>query len=62
LLFFPFKIVKMPPARIDEDGFDVAINDVPVTEWRRPFIQQDGDERLTHTGETTTSREGGPLS
>jgi hypothetical protein len=52
----------MPTARIDEDGFDVAIKNVPVTEWRRAFIQQDGDERLTHTGETTTSRESGPLS
>jgi peroxygenase len=40
----------MAPARTEEDGFTVAIKQVPVTEARRPFIQKNGDERLTHTG------------
>ena len=41
----------MAPARTEEDGFDIAIKQVPVTEQRRPFIQKKGDVRLTHTGE-----------
>jgi peroxygenase len=40
----------MAPTRTEEDGFVVAIKQVPVTKERRPFIQKDGDERLTHTG------------
>jgi hypothetical protein len=40
----------MAPARTDEDGFAVAIKQVPVTKASRPFIQKDGDEKLTHTG------------
>jgi len=41
----------MAPTRTEEDGFDKALKQVPVTEQRRPFIWKDGDERLTHTGE-----------
>ena len=40
----------MAPTRTEEDGFVVVIKQVPVTKERRPFIQKDGDERLTHTG------------
>ena len=41
----------MAPARTEEDGFDIAIKQVPVTEQRLPFIQKKGDGRLTHAGE-----------
>jgi peroxygenase len=40
----------MAPARTEEDGFDVCINEVPVTGQRRPFIQKDDDQKLKHPG------------
>jgi len=40
----------MAPARTEEDGFDVAIKQVPVTEQRRPFIQRKGDQKLKDPG------------
>jgi len=49
--FSSSKVDDMAPARTEEDGFDIAIKQVPVTEQRRPFIQKKGDERLSHTGE-----------
>lgn len=43
-------IKTMAPARTREDGFDVSISEVPVTEQRRPFIQKDGEEVLKQPG------------
>jgi peroxygenase len=40
----------MAPARTEEDGFDVYVKAVPVTEQRRPFIQKDDDQKLKHPG------------
>jgi peroxygenase len=40
----------MAPARTKEDCFNVTIKQVPVTGQRRPFIQKEGYEPLTHTG------------
>jgi len=40
----------MAPARTEEDGFDVAIKQVPVTEQRRPFIQKEGGQKLKQPG------------
>lgn len=42
----------MAPARTeDEASFDTAIKEVPVTGQRTPFIQEDGNIVLSHTGE-----------
>jgi hypothetical protein len=43
------KLVNMAPART-EGGFDVAIEEVPVTRQRIPFIQKAGDEKLESPG------------
>ncbi|PBP24048.1 caleosin domain containing protein [Diplocarpon rosae] len=40
----------MAPARTEEEGFDVSIKEVPVTEERRPFILKQGDHRLKDPG------------
>ena len=40
----------MAPARTQEDGFDVSIPEVPVTEQRRPFIPEEGDQKLKDPG------------
>jgi hypothetical protein len=40
----------MAPARTGEEGFAVAIKEVPVTEQRKPFIQKEGDESLKSPG------------
>ena len=39
----------MAPARTQEEGFNVAIKEVPITEQRKPWIQE-GDERLKSPG------------
>jgi hypothetical protein len=39
-----------PPHRIEDDGFDVSIDEVPVTVQRRPFLQDRGDGRLKDPG------------
>ncbi|KAI9739865.1 MAG: hypothetical protein M1818_004921 [Claussenomyces sp. TS43310] len=40
----------MAPARAGEESLEVAIPEVSVTEQRRPFIQKEGGEKLSHTG------------
>ncbi|PMD46498.1 Caleosin-domain-containing protein [Hyaloscypha variabilis F] len=40
----------MAPARTEEDGFDVSIKEVPVTEQRRPFIQKVDNQELKDPG------------
>ncbi|PBP28437.1 caleosin domain containing protein [Diplocarpon rosae] len=44
------KAENMAPARLEEEGFDVSIKELPVTEQRRPFILQQGDHRLKDPG------------
>jgi hypothetical protein len=44
------KPTVMAPARIEEDGFDISIEEVPVTVQRRPYIPKRGDERLKEPG------------
>jgi len=49
----PSKVTKttgMAPARTERDGFDVSIEEVPVTVQRRPFIPRRGDEMLKDPG------------
>jgi hypothetical protein len=41
----------MAPARVEENGFDTTIEEVPVTKQRRPFIPNDNDQKLSNPGE-----------
>jgi hypothetical protein len=43
----------MAPSRTKEEGFDVAIKEVPVTEQRCPFVQKVGDEKLSQPGRSS---------
>jgi peroxygenase len=43
----------MAPARAEEDGFEVAIKQVPVTEKRRPFIQKEEDKIFKQSGKAS---------
>jgi len=47
----------MAPARMEEDGFDVAIKEVPVTEQRRPFIPKGDDQKLKDPGKFQKSHQ-----
>lgn len=40
----------MAPASTSEDGFDIAIKEVPVTQQRRPFIEKNDDQALIQPG------------